>query len=70
MSHAIHSSSIPNRIFTPDLTIDQKDKGTGFSNSRILPLILYKLYNICMTRRSEYKHPITTPVPMPAVPFK
>ena len=67
MSHAIDSRSIPNRIFTPDLTIDQKDKGTGFSNSRILPFILY---NICLTRRSEYKHPVTTPVPMPAVPFK
>lgn len=67
MSHAIDSSSILNRIFTPDLTIDQKDKGTGFSNSRILPLILY---NLCMTRHSEYKHPVTTPVSMPAVLFK
>ena len=55
MSHAIDSSSIPNRIFTPELTIDQKDKDTGFSNSRTFTvnIILYNLYNICLTRRSE-----------------
>ena len=46
MIHAIDSSSTSNRIFTPDLTIDQKHKDTGFSRSRFLPLNVCYIINV------------------------